>query len=235
MDSIKRELNGATADKILDVGTETGSFLLRITEILQDFKEAIGIDISDNNFEEARKKVEGQAITFIKADASKMPFSDMEFDLVLMNSVLHHVQDISSVLIESVRVLTVGGRLILREPYCDNQNEQQQVGIASHHWIAKVDRIQGSSHYSTLKRQQIIDIVKHCKLSKMKTADYVCGCDWKTNGMLEEEVKEVREYLLKLGDESKYANLRKEGEDIIRSLIEKGSSCATHLEVVGIK
>jgi SAM-dependent methyltransferase len=235
MDFIKSNLKGTTADKILDVGTEKGCFLLSVTKNLASFTEAIGIDINNEKLGEARKKFKGRPVTFLNVDASAMPFSNFEFDMVMMNAVLHHLRDISAVLDESMRVLKPGGRLILMEPYRDNQNEKQQVSIASHHWFAKVDRLQGFSHNSTLLRQEIVDFANGCGLSHLGMADFICDCDWTTNGLLEKEVEEINDYLGKLGDDPRHTDLREEGNSIIRRLVEIGSSCASQLELVGIK
>jgi hypothetical protein len=131
--------------------------------------------------------------------------------------------------------LKPGGLFILREPYCDNQNEKQQVGIASHHWFAKVDRLKGVSHNPTLRRQEIIDFVKANGFTRLEISDYICGCDWEANGMLKEEVEEIRNDLAKLGDDPERTGLRVEGENIIKRLLHTGSSCATSLELIGIK
>ena len=235
MNLIEKKLKGTTADKILDVGTETGKFLFDVTEFLDSYTMAFGIDINEKDLSEARKKIEDQPIKFIKADASLLPFSDSEFDLVLMNAVLHHLQNISAVLKESMRVLKPGGRFVLKEPYCDNQTERQQASIAAHHWFARVDRINGISNNSTFTRQEILDLVKDCGLRQFEVDDFVCGCDWKTNGKLEKEVEEMKAYLVELGDDPEYSVLRKEGEDIIKRFAEVVPSCATQLELVGVK
>jgi SAM-dependent methyltransferase len=50
-------------------------------------------------------------------DAEKLPFSDGEFSNVIAVDVLHHTNSPVNVVIESLRVLKNGGKLIIVEPY----------------------------------------------------------------------------------------------------------------------
>ena len=75
--------------KVLDVGSGDGSFV----EICkQNGIKAKGIDICDGvNFEK-----------------DKLPFKDNEFDIVIMYSVLEHLQNPSNVLLETHRAVRGG-------------------------------------------------------------------------------------------------------------------------------
>jgi SAM-dependent methyltransferase len=50
------------------------------------------------------------------ADATRLPFADATFDVVLVRDLLHHVPERQAVLHEAFRVLKTGGRLHLIEP-----------------------------------------------------------------------------------------------------------------------
>lgn len=70
--------------------------------------EVIGLDISPRLLADAQ----GERVV---ADAHRMPFHDGALDVVLANSVLHHL-DPPSAFREIGRVLRPGGRLVLMEP-----------------------------------------------------------------------------------------------------------------------
>jgi SAM-dependent methyltransferase len=52
-----------------------------------------------------------------KIDATKIPFSDEKFDVVIANHILEHIPDYSKALSEFYRVLKAGGVAILQTPY----------------------------------------------------------------------------------------------------------------------
>ena len=91
--------------RTLDVGCGNGD----ITKLL---KNAVGIDISEELLEKARKKSKNK---FIKAKCEDLPFENEEFDNVLLIAVLHNLKKISRkrCLEEIYRVLKDKGRLFL--------------------------------------------------------------------------------------------------------------------------
>lgn len=59
----------------------------------------------------------GRRVRTVEADLVRLPFEDGEFDLVIGNSFLHHIQDVPAAVAEVHRVLDGGGRFImLHEP-----------------------------------------------------------------------------------------------------------------------
>jgi ubiquinone/menaquinone biosynthesis C-methylase UbiE len=48
-------------------------------------------------------------------EARRLPFADGAFDLVISNSLLHHLADPTAVLDEVARVVRPGGRVLLRD------------------------------------------------------------------------------------------------------------------------
>jgi len=235
MNLITQRLKGTSGGKILDVATEAGVFIGQITEALDSFDEAIGIDIDNEKLDKAREKYSDKPVTFINMNAGDMSFADGEFDMVTINAGLHHLTDIGSALREMVRVLRPGGRFVLREMFCDNQTEKQQAGIAAHHWWAKTDRLRGRPHYPTLEKRQIIDFVAGLGLSSFEMAEEFCDCDWAADGKIEKEIDSIREELAKLADRPDYESLQEEAESVIQGLVETGATCATTLEVIGVK
>ncbi len=52
----------------------------------------------------------------VRADARGLPFSDESFDNVLGLAFLHHIKDYHNAVKEMVRVVKIGGRILLMEP-----------------------------------------------------------------------------------------------------------------------
>jgi demethylmenaquinone methyltransferase/2-methoxy-6-polyprenyl-1,4-benzoquinol methylase len=96
---------------ILDVGCGTGSHL----ELYQRYKcDLYGIDLSPSMLNVARKRL-GNTAQLDLGDATKMPYVDDKFDLVISMLSLHEMspETRSAVLNEIKRVLKSDGRLLL--------------------------------------------------------------------------------------------------------------------------
>lgn len=94
--------------KILDVGCGTGANL----EMLQNFGEAEGVDVSNDALEFCRAK----GLKAHKGLAEKLPFADESFDLVTALDVVEHLDDDVAGLQEMRRVLKKGGRALIFVP-----------------------------------------------------------------------------------------------------------------------
>ncbi|MEL7113169.1 MAG: class I SAM-dependent methyltransferase [Pseudomonadota bacterium] len=83
----------AQTDRILEIGSGPGS-------VLQTFRTAgldvDAIDVSDSSYSETLKP--------ILYDGQTMPFSDQTYNVALLLTVLHHIEDPESVLLEAARV-----------------------------------------------------------------------------------------------------------------------------------
>jgi ubiquinone/menaquinone biosynthesis C-methylase UbiE len=102
-------------DKILDVGSGPG-FLVR--EIALRFKKTtvIGLDNSAIAIKLAEKNCKNyKNIKFIKANASKIPFKDNSFDIVISKDSLHHFSNAKACIKEMFRVLKQNGVLYIQD------------------------------------------------------------------------------------------------------------------------
>lgn len=97
-----------SAIRILDVGCGTGANL----EMLANFGDAEGVDVSDDALEFCRAK----GLKTHKGLAEKLPFEDESFDLVTALDVVEHLDDDVSGLKEMNRVLKKGGRTLIFVP-----------------------------------------------------------------------------------------------------------------------
>lgn len=98
------DLKGKT---ILDAGCGKGRFSRMMA---QKGAEVTGIDLSEGLLREAKKSGTG---IYLQSSATALPFPDNTFDCVLSVEVIEHVPDVEKSIIEMVRVLKKGGRIII--------------------------------------------------------------------------------------------------------------------------
>ncbi len=98
----------ASALRILDVGCGTGANL----EMLSQFGDAEGVDVSDDALEFCRAK----GLKVHKGLAEELPFEDGEFDIVTALDVVEHLDDDIAGLKEMNRVLRSGGKALFFVP-----------------------------------------------------------------------------------------------------------------------
>jgi ubiquinone/menaquinone biosynthesis C-methylase UbiE len=96
---------------VLDVGCGTGNQLIANRPVLPSAR-LVGLDRSLGMLRQARPKAPD--IAWVQADASALPFQTESFDFITCQFALHHIQDKVGVLRETLRVLRIRGRLILR-------------------------------------------------------------------------------------------------------------------------
>ncbi len=95
--------------EVLDVGCGTGEISLRIRKEFQT-KHVTGIDLAESHIRRATERAGGDAgLTFKQADATKMPFDDNRFDVVLCRHMLQAIPDPMAVIKEMIRVVRPGG------------------------------------------------------------------------------------------------------------------------------
>jgi SAM-dependent methyltransferase len=94
--------------KILDVGCGTGANL----EMLANFGESEGVDVSDDALEFCKLK----GLKVHKGLAEKLPFADESFDVVTALDVVEHLDDDIAGLREMNRVLKTGGKTLIFVP-----------------------------------------------------------------------------------------------------------------------
>ena len=105
--------------RILDIGT--GTARIPIVMLQQGRSEITihAIDLSREMLKVARKNVDASKlsgrITLQLVDAKRLPFVPLEFDMVISNSVVHHVPNPVTFFVELVRVVRKGGGIFVRD------------------------------------------------------------------------------------------------------------------------
>lgn len=118
-----------TSGKILDIGTGSGSLIIKLAKAFPD-SSLNGIDYWGENWGyskahcEENAEIEGVSdlIHFLKATASKLPFQDREFDVVVSCLTFHEVKESRSkteVIKEALRVSKPGGTFVFMDLFLD--------------------------------------------------------------------------------------------------------------------
>jgi len=112
---LKEKFNSFNNKKILDVGCNYGE----IEKILSLKNNIIGIDVDKKALKIAKKTIKNAK--FIEASATKLPFGNQCFDVVICLAVLEHIKEDNKAIKELSRVLKKGGELLLAVP---NENAE---------------------------------------------------------------------------------------------------------------
>lgn len=108
----------------LDIGSANGAFTIELAK--SGAKKMYGIDIADEFIKKSTarlKKEKLKNVTFLQADANKLPFQDNSFDFIICTEVLEHVPGFRKAIAEIKRVLKPGGIFVITTPNSFNPAE----------------------------------------------------------------------------------------------------------------
>ena len=112
------ELVESPTATILDAGTGTARIPILITQQRSQW-QIIGIDMAESMLQIGRNNVENtglqQQISLELVDAKHLPYQDGKFDMVISNSLIHHLPNPLPFLQELQRVLKPNGAILLRD------------------------------------------------------------------------------------------------------------------------
>ena len=106
-----RALKTVTTAKILDIGIGTGSNLRMLRE--EGYRNVTGIDL---NQMAVRFCMEKGFTSIALGDATRLPFAERQFDVVLATDTIEHIDNDSAALREIFRVLAPGGCAVIAVP-----------------------------------------------------------------------------------------------------------------------
>ena len=116
MDAVEMELHHGAI--LLDIGSGSGHFALKVSEFLSDGK-LICVDLSDSMFDRLNElilKHSKENILFpLKCPASTLSIANQSIDLVFSNALLHELKNPQQTLDETFRVLKDGGSCIFTD------------------------------------------------------------------------------------------------------------------------
>jgi len=108
-------------NSILEIGCGTGkntAFLAQIGISVH------ALDFSQGMIEKAKEKVHAKNVRFSMVDITKKwPCNDREFDLIVCNLVLEHIENLSHIFFEAERTLEPKGRFFINELHPFKQYE----------------------------------------------------------------------------------------------------------------
>lgn len=117
------ELGLQPGDRVLDVGAGFGR---HVFECARRGADVVALDYAEDEVVETLATLDGMVESgeiaearfkgVMRGDATRLPFPDSTFDVVITSEVLEHIQDDITAITEMVRVLAPGGRFAATVP-----------------------------------------------------------------------------------------------------------------------
>lgn len=124
--------------RILEVGCGTGGLL---APVLRSGRAVSieGVDIASRWLVVARRRLTDRGLrgTLVAASVERLPYADDQFDAVVADSLLEHLDDPLLALRECRRVLRPGGRLLLWSPNRYTLGTDPHVGLRGVGWLPR--------------------------------------------------------------------------------------------------
>lgn len=222
--------------RVLDAATGEGGFIRVLHKYLNSYTEIVGIDSSGRMIKTTQRKNKNQKVQFVQMNAGQIGFKEESFDTVSIAVSLHHLENVRQVLGEMKRVLKSGGMFIVCEMHRDGMTEAQFNAIRIHHWAAEVDAALGILHDRTFARAEILDYIDGLNLNDVITRDIQKKDADPLDGEAVTSVGGyIDKYVQRAGQISTGEMLIQRGEELRRSLYEKGVQREPVLVVIGQK
>ena len=172
MDNFWNILAGIDGGRILDIACGRGQFVKVLIDNLGAFSHITGLDVNQQVLEEAAENFKADNIIFLAGTSQNIIFPDESFDTVSLSKGLHHLEDHRLGLHEMMRVLKVGGLLMINEMYSDGLSPSQLSHMQHHHLRVDIDNLLGISHKYTFTRDHILELVDELGLHDVSVYDY---------------------------------------------------------------
>lgn len=114
---LPKRLKLASEQRILDIGCGRGVALRFLGSRLHFQRPPVGVDIVPEALQQAHDADDSSPIEFVAAAATRLPFADESFEVVLSTYMVKHLGDaaLMQFLFEAWRVLRPGGTLVIWE------------------------------------------------------------------------------------------------------------------------
>lgn len=150
--------------KVLDIGCGTGAQLVQYQKVMC---KVYGVDMSPSMLKRAKLKL-GERANLKELNATKLPFPDSKFDIILLTTVLHEMVPLMRirVLTEARRVLADTGRILIIDfhpgPLRGLKGRIIKIVINIAEFLAGRDHFKNSRQY--LASGGIPALIDECKL-----------------------------------------------------------------------
>jgi ubiquinone/menaquinone biosynthesis C-methylase UbiE len=158
---------------VLEIGCGAGIVAATLKEKYN--MNVTGTDVDPGQIEIAKKyHQENESLRFLEADASKLPFENGEFDMVLSLQVLHHIGDWRAVLEEVNRVLKPKGFFVLGDLAFSRFLTRMLRPMVKNYGLYTIDDVisaMSGNHFETVYRKGPTGLLlKHCRLVFQKAS-----------------------------------------------------------------
>ena len=149
---------------VVDIGSGGGIDVFLSANKVKDSGKVIGIDMTDEMLEKARKNANQGAYTnveFRKGDIERrIPVEDSTADLVISNCVINLTTDKISTFKETYRILKDDGRIIISDLVTDRKVDKNSVNIEK--WCSCIDGALTKENYLDSIRKAGFNSVFRC-------------------------------------------------------------------------
>lgn len=104
---------GSNGKKVVELGCGASYF----PQMASKFNKSFGVDYAKGTIE--RMAIEFPNVQYIHADATKTPFTNEFFDVVVSGEVIEHIENTEDLVKEMVRICKPGGKMILSTPHLE--------------------------------------------------------------------------------------------------------------------
>ena len=159
---------------VLDVGTGTALIPALLCDQHAAFK-VMAVDMAVNMLELASYNVHaslrGDQIELVQADAKDLGYESEMFDVVISNSIVHHIHDPKQCVAEMVRVVQPGGAIFVRDLMRPESMETLE------------SIVQTYAGDATEYCQQLFHQSLHAALTLDEMRQLVLDCGWNPDGV----------------------------------------------------
>lgn len=232
MEALTNYFFDKNCNKILDVGTGSGSFINVLKNAFPK-GEITGIDPLKESLQIAQQF--HPDIQFLHGNAEKLPFDSSVFDVVSISLALHHLAKVSKGLREMKRVVKKNGFIIINEIVSDNLNPAQEVHKLYHHFRSQTDRILGNSHNETFTKDQVIQMVEAAGISIQFFFEHKDEPLTLNKDEIENRVESMEKMLETIKEKPEYKVLKNQIPEFKDRASKYGFQPATKVVIVGRK
>ena len=127
--------SGEITGEVLDLGTGTAQIPVALCQQHDDC-QVMAVDLAVHMLDLARYQIEVnglvERIMLDHIDAKSLPHDSDRFDVVMSNSIVHHIPEPAGVLAEAIRVVRSGGRLFFRDLLRPESDESVQQLVSTY-------------------------------------------------------------------------------------------------------